>query len=212
MQSFITSTPGAFRTVLTAGAVALTIVGTTLATAAPAEAFVRHGGGFHGGGLRHGGGFHGGGFHRVGGFGGARFGGVHRFGYGHGRPFGGGGFRRGIVGHRGFGVRRFVYGIGIPYDGHGFRRCPVGRHFVPGLGCRVNAVYGTRTFGYTGLRPVFAYGGLRHAVHRFDAGFGRPFGGHRHGIRHAGFGGFHQGGGFRHGGGGFRHGGHVRHR
>ena len=95
MTSFVTSARGAFRTALTTGAVALTVAGAAVATTAPAEAFVRHGG-FHGGGFRHFGGFHGGfhrGFHRFGGFGHAHFG-FRRFGYGYRRHFGGYGFRR----------------------------------------------------------------------------------------------------------------------
>ena len=191
MQSFVTSTRAAFRTALTAGAVALTVAGASLATSAPAEAFVRHGGGFHHGGF--------GGFHRFGGFGGARFGG-HRFGYGYGRHLGGYGFRRGIVGDRAFGLRRFAYGVGLP--SYGFRRCSVGRHFVPGLGCRLNAVYGYGTFGYGVrriVRPVF---GVGYGVPRFGYAFGRHFGGYGHGFRHGGFGGFHHAG--------FGHGGHFR--
>ena len=195
MQSFVSFTQGAFKTVMTVGAIALTVAGASLAATAPAEAFVRHGGGFH---------------H----FGGARFGGFHRFGYGAGRHFGGYGFRRGIVGHRGFGASRFAYRIGVPSYGYGygFRRCAIGRHFVRGLGCRVNAVYGYRPFVYGArriARPFDGYGFRQDGVHRYGFGHGRPFGGYHHGAGHVGLG--H--GGTRHAGfGGFGHGGHIRRR
>ncbi len=121
MSSLVTTTHATFKSAITAGAVALTLAGAAVSTAAPAEAAAYHHGGFHhfGGGHHFGGstalaastaygGFHryGGfhpyaGFHRYGGFG-------HRFAYGFGRPYGAYGFHRF---HRpwGYGVRRIGY-------------------------------------------------------------------------------------------------------
>ena len=200
MQSFAISTRGAFKTVMTAGALALGIAGGALATAEPAAAFVHHGG-FHHGGLRHDG-FHGGFRHGASG---------HRFAYGRGRPVGHYGFRVGGFGGLPdlFGQRRFAYGFGVPVYRYGARLCGYGRHFVPGLGCRLNLAY--RAFPRVvpvrvGVRP-FVYG-VRRVVHpygigRFAYGPGRHFGhaGFRHGesrhggVHHAGFhhAGFHHG-------------------
>lgn len=183
MQSFATSTRGAFKTAMTAGALALGVAGGTLATAEPAAAFVHHGGVHHGG-FRHG-----------------AFG--HRFAYGRGRPLGHYGFRVGGLGGRPylFGHRRFAYGFGVPVYRYGARFCGYGRHFVPGLGCRPNLAYrvfprvvpvrvGVWPFAY-GVRRVihpygvggFAYGPGRHVGHA-----GSRHGEVRHGeVRHGGF-------------------------
>ena len=192
MQSFAISARGAFKTAMTAGAVALTVAGATLATAEPAAAFARHGG-FHHGGFHHGA-FHHGGF-RHGGF-------ADRFAAGRGRFSGGYGFRHGGFGFRpyAYGVRRFAYGVGVPLPGYGLRRCGYARHFVPGLGCRLNVVYravprfvpvrfGVRPFGYAVYRHHgFGFGRFAHA-------HGRAFAGVRHAFRPGGFhhAGFHRG-------------------
>ncbi len=222
MQTLFTSARGAFKTVMTAGVLALAAVGTTVATAEPAAANVRHGGGFH----RVGGFYHGG--FRHGGFG-------HRFAYGGGRAFGHYGVRRAGFGFRpygfrhagfayrpyGYGLRRFAYGVryAVPSRTVLLRRCGYGRHFVPGLGCRLNVAYrvlpariGYRPYAYGVRRVVRPYGVARYAGYGFDRfAFrgGRHFGGYAHGFRQVGFG--H--GGFGHGGvhhgfghGGFHHG------
>ena len=176
MQTFTIATRGAFRAAMTAGALALGVVGGTLATAEPAAAFVHHG-------------FHHGGHH-----GGFRHGAVgHRFAYGPGRPFGHDGFRFGGFGGRPYlvGRRRFAYGVGVPVYRYGAPLCGYGRHFVPGLGCRLNLAY--RVFPRivpvrVGVRPLVY--GVRRVVHpaaigRFAYGPGRPFG--HAGFHHAGF-------------------------
>ena len=130
MPSLVTTTQATFKSAVTAGAVALTLAGAAMSTAAPAEAAVYHHGGFH-----HFGGFHRYGFHHFGGFhrygfhpyaGLHRYGGFgHRFAYGFGRPYGAYGFHRF---HRpwGYGVRR------VGYNGPVFVGRPVLlRAFVP---------------------------------------------------------------------------------
>lgn len=211
MQSSIT-TRGSFRTAMTAGAVALAIAGGAVAVSDPASAEVRFG---HGGHMHHPGGF----AHR--GFGG--------FGHHHGRHLGGYGFRHGGFAYRpyGFGHRRLSYRVGVPYGVYGVRlpRCGYGRHFVPGLGCRLNVLYRPRVlvpayrpwvYGARRVVRPYGYAADRHVGHRpfgfgyrgFVAGHGRPFGHVGHGFRQVGFG--HHGGFHPHHG--FGHGGHVRHR
>ena len=212
MQTFTTSARGAFKTVTTAGVLALTVAGATVATAEPAAAHPRRGGAFHHGGFAHGGFGHGGfghgGFYHVGG----RRGG---FAYGAGRAFGGYGFRHRAAGFRPFGFRRFAYGVGVPFGGYGLRRCGTARHFVPGLGCRLDVGYravprfvgtriGSRPFAI-GFRRAVRPSGLHrlagYGFGRFAYGPGRDFGGYRHGFHLAGFhhAGFHHAG-FRPGG------------
>ena len=213
MLSLVTSAQGAFKTVMAAGAVTLTLAGATLGTTEPAQAFVHPGSGGHGGGF-HGGGFHGGGF-RHGGFG-------HHFG-GFGHRFGGDRFAHRGYGFRpyGFGVRRFAYRVGVPYGGYGFRRCVVGFRFVPGVGC-LRVGYGhygaVRPLGYRVIRVVHPYGYGLHRFgfgpHRFGYGPGRHFGGY--GFHHPHFGGHAHGGhphfgGHAHGGHGFGGHGFRRH-
>ena len=186
MVSIVTSVQAAFKTAMVAGAVALTLAGTTLGGAGPAQAF-DHGGG----GVRRLGGFHGGGFHRFGGLG-------HRIG---GLRF----VHRAVrFGPRAYGARRFAYPRGVRFGGYGFRRCIVGFRFVPGIGCR--HVGDFRIFGYRpvrhGIRVVRPYG---YAPHRFAYGDGRRLGGfgfrhrggfgHHLGVHRIGFGGHHGFGG-----------------
>ena len=98
------------------------------------------------------------------------------------------------------------------------RRCSYGRHFVPGLGCRLNVAYrvlpariGYRPYAYGVRRLVRPFGVARHAGYgfvRFAYRGGRHFGGYGHGFRQVGFGHGFGHGGFHHGfgHGGFHHG------